>query len=76
MARHTKRIYGCHVKTFKGKQQVPLGQGDFGFEALSEAIKKTGWSGWLITEEGGGTKAGNEAALGPDREYIRRIFGV
>jgi inosose dehydratase len=77
MTRHTRRILGCHVKTFKGKQeQVPLGQGDFGFEALADAIRKTGWSGWLITEEGGGVKGGNTAALGPDREYIRRIFGV
>lgn len=77
MTRHSRRILGCHVKTFKGKQeQVPLGQGDFGFEALADAIRKTGWSGWLITEEGGGAKGGNTGALGPDREYIRRIFGV
>jgi sugar phosphate isomerase/epimerase len=77
MTRHAPRILGCHVKTFKGKnEQVPLGQGDFGFEALAEAIRKTGWSGWLITEEGGGAKGGNTAALGPDREYIRRTFGV
>ena len=76
MTRHSRRIFGCHIKTFKGQQQVPLGQGDFGFEALAAAIKKTGWAGWLIDEEGGGPKAGNTAALGPDREYMRRIFGV
>jgi sugar phosphate isomerase/epimerase len=77
MAKHSRRIFGCHVKTFKGEnEQVPLGQGDFGFEALAAAIRKTGWSGWLLTEEGGGVKHGNTAALGPDREYIRRIFGV
>ena len=76
MARHSKRIFGSHVKTFKGQEQVPLGQGDFGFEALAAAIKKTGWRGWLITEEGGGPKGGNTAALGPDREYIRKVFGA
>ena len=38
MARNSKRIFGCHVKTFRGKeQQVPLGEGDFGFEALAAA---------------------------------------
>ena len=75
MAGHAKRIVGIHLKTFKGAQQVPLGQGDFGFEALAAAIKKTGWTGWLMTEEGGGSKI-NTAAVGPDRNYIRRIFGV
>ncbi|MGI8744231.1 MAG: sugar phosphate isomerase/epimerase family protein [Bryobacteraceae bacterium] len=79
MAHHSDRIFGCHVKTFQGgsqDRQVPLGQGDFGFEALSAAIKKTSWTGWLIDEEGGGPKPGNTAALGRDREYIRKIFGV
>jgi len=79
LARHSKRIYGIHLKTFRGKDvsgQVPLGQGDFDFQALAAAVKKTGWSGWLITEEGGGPQPGNTAALGPDREYIRKLFGV
>jgi sugar phosphate isomerase/epimerase len=74
---HSKRIFGFHVKTFKGpKEQVPLGQGDFGFETLAAAIAKTAWSGWLIVEEGGGAKRGNTAAVKGDREYIRRVFGV
>jgi sugar phosphate isomerase/epimerase len=76
MAKHSGRILGVHVKTFKGKEQVPMGEGDFGFEALAAAIKKAGWSGWIIDEEGGGTKAGNTAAVETDRKYIRRVFGV
>lgn len=76
MQKHSRRIFGCHIKTFKGSIQVPLGQGDFGFEALAAAIKQTGWKGWLIDEEGGGPKGGDTAAVGPDREYFRRIFGV
>lgn len=79
LAAHAPRVYGIHLKTFRGKQvsgQVPLGQGDFGFEALAAAVKKTRWTGWLITEEGGGPKPGNTAALGPDRAYIRKVFGV
>jgi sugar phosphate isomerase/epimerase len=76
MTKHSDRILGVHVKTFKGQQQVPLGEGDFGFEALAEAIRKTGWNGWLIDEEGGGTKLGNTAAIEADRKYMRKIFGV
>jgi len=76
LRRNPHRLVGCHVKTFKNKtDQVPLGKGDFGFEDLAAAIRSTGWSGWIIDEEGGG-KTADEAAVGPDREYIRRVFGV
>jgi len=77
MLRHSRRIVGCHIKTFLNNTvQVPLGQGDFGFEALAAAIRRTDWSGWLIDEEGGGRAGGNAAAVGPDRQYIRRVFGA
>jgi sugar phosphate isomerase/epimerase len=77
MARNSKRIFGCHIKTFHGKdEQKPLGEGDFGFEALAAAVKRTGWKGWLISEEGGNPRYANNAALAPDRAYIRKIFGV
>jgi inosose dehydratase len=77
MRRNSRRIVGCHIKTFKNKtQQVPLGQGDFGFEDLAAAIREKKWSGWLIDEEGGGPQGSDTAAVGPDREYIRRVFGV
>lgn len=72
---HAKRVCGFHIKTFKGPQQVPLGEGDFDFAELAVAIRETHWTGWLITEEGG-SKLGNTAALGPDRQYIRRVFGA
>lgn len=76
MRANAPRILGCHLKTYAAGVQVPLGQGEFGFDDLATAIKATGWSGWLITEEGGGPRAGNTAALGPDRAYIRKVFGV
>lgn len=77
MRKNSGRIVGCHIKTFKNKtQQVPLGQGDFGFEDLAAAIREKGWAGWLIDEEGGGPQGADTAAVGPDREYIRRVFGV
>jgi inosose dehydratase len=76
MRRNSHRLVGCHVKTYKNKtEQVPLGKGDFGFEELAAAIRSTGWSGWIIDEEGGG-KTADEAAVRTDREYIRRVFGV
>ena len=77
MMRNSKRIVGCHLKTFKdNKTQVPLGQGDWGFEKLAAAVAKTGWSGWLMDEEGGTPQGSDTAAIAPDREYIRKVFGV
>jgi inosose dehydratase len=76
MRKFPKRILGCHLKTYAKAEQVPLGQGDWGFEDLAAAVKSTGWHGWLITEEGGGPRTGNTGALEPDRAYIRRVFGV
>jgi inosose dehydratase len=76
MRKYSTRILGCHLKTYQQLVQVPLGQGDWDFVDLAAAIKATGWNGWLITEEGGGPKGGNTAALGPDRDYIRKVFGV
>lgn len=76
LRRNPRRLIGCHLKTFRNKtEQVPLGQGDFGFEDLAAAVRSTAWAGWLIDEEGGG-KTTDTAAVGPDRAYIRRIFGV
>lgn len=76
LRRNPRRLVGCHLKTFRNKtEQVPLGQGDFGFEDLAAAIRSTGWAGWLIDEEGGG-KTADTAAVGADRAYIHRIFGV
>lgn len=76
MRKFSGRILGCHLKTYQGPMQVPLGQGDWEFDDLAAAIKSTQWGGWLITEEGGGPKPGNTAALAPDRAYIRKVFGV
>jgi inosose dehydratase len=76
MRKFSGRILGCHLKTYRELVQVPLGQGDWDFVDLAAAIKQTRWSGWLIVEEGGGPKPGNTAALGPDRAYIQKVFGV
>jgi sugar phosphate isomerase/epimerase len=76
MRKYARRIVGCHLKTYRGLVQVPLGEGDWDFSDLGAAIKASNWSGWLIAEEGGGPKPGNTAALAPDRAYIQKIFGV
>jgi inosose dehydratase len=73
---HADRIVGFHLKTYKGQEQVRMGRGDWEFDKLAAAVKKTGWRGWLMTEEGGGPKTGDPADVAADREYIRKVFGV
>jgi inosose dehydratase len=76
MSSYSERIVGCHLKTYREQVQVPLGQGDWDFHDLAAAIKAARWNGWLIVEAGGGPRPGNTAALGPDRQYVRQVFGV
>lgn len=75
---HHARAYGLHVRDFHNRAPVPLGQGEFPLRKLAEAIRQTGWSGWLINEDERPDqvdKPGMKAA-GPSRKTMREIFGV
>jgi sugar phosphate isomerase/epimerase len=74
--KHHARIVGLHLRDFKGKTQVPLGQGDFPLRKLADVIAKAGWTGWVLNEEErlSGEKPG-EAAVRPAREALRQTFG-
>ncbi len=74
--KHHSRIVGLHLRDFKGKTQVPLGQGDFPLRKLADVIAKVGWTGWALNEEErlSGEKPG-EAAVRPARETLRQTFG-
>jgi sugar phosphate isomerase/epimerase len=76
-AQHASRIVGLHLRDSKQGEEVPLGQGEVDYQALAEAIHSAGWTGWVLAEEErlSGAKLG-ESAVGPAREYIRRVFGV
>lgn len=76
--KHHDRVFGLHIRDFHNRESVPLGQGEFPLRDLAAAIRRTGWSGWLIDEEERpdlpdkpGTKA-----TGPSRKTMREIFGV
>jgi sugar phosphate isomerase/epimerase len=76
-SKHFPRIEGMHLRDALNKEEVPFGQGDRNWVPLAAAVRKSKWTGWLMTEEErlNGSKPG-EAALRPAREGIRRIFGV
>ena len=75
--KYHKRIDGLHLRDFKGDVQVPLGEGEFDYGPLAEAVKKTGWQGWVLNEEEreSGEKPG-ETAVEPARKQMRKLFGA
>lgn len=75
---HPDRCFGLHVRDFHNRESVPLGQGEFPLRELAAAIKKSGWSGWLIDEEERPNmpdKPGKKAT-GPSRKTMKEVFGV
>jgi sugar phosphate isomerase/epimerase len=75
---HHSRVYGLHVRDFHNRVSVPLGEGEFPLRELADAIRKTGWHGWLIDEEERPDlpdKPG-KGATGPSRRTMKMVFGV
>jgi sugar phosphate isomerase/epimerase len=76
-ARHHARITGFHFRDFKGRDQVPLGQGEFDLRPLAAAMRRLKWSGWVLNEEERENDGRpGDAAMVPAREHLKKIFGV
>jgi sugar phosphate isomerase/epimerase len=77
---HYQRIDALHLRDIRGKEQVPLGQGELDFVSLAAAIRKTNWPGWLTVEEENLPKSIDtqaiESVLESDRRAIHKFFGV
>ena len=75
---HHDRVYGLHVRDFHNRVSVPLGQGEFPLQKLSDVIRKTGWHGWLIDEEERPDEPDKpgKRATGPSRKTMKMVFGV
>ena len=72
--KHHQRLAGMHLRDFKNGEQVPLGSGDFPLQAVADAIRETGWSGWLLNEEERPTSKPGDAAVKPAHDALFRIF--
>ncbi|MGA3019683.1 MAG: sugar phosphate isomerase/epimerase family protein [Bryobacteraceae bacterium] len=75
---HHARVYGLHVRDFHNRVSVPLGEGEFPLRKLADAIRKTGWHGWLIDEEERPDEPDKpgKRATGPSRRTMKAVFGV
>ncbi len=74
---HHGRIAGIHLRDFKARDQVILGQGEVDYQPLAAAIRSTGWSGWVMNEEErlNDVKPG-DSAVEPARAALKKLFGV
>lgn len=73
--KHHQRLTGMHLRDFKNGEQVPLGGGDFPLQALVDAVRQTGWSGWVLNEEERLTSKPGDAAVKPARDALFHAFG-
>ena len=73
--RHHARLTGMHLRDYKNGEQVPLGSGDFPLRAVAEAVRQTGWTGWVLNEEERLTSKPGDSAVKPARDALFRGFG-
>jgi inosose dehydratase len=73
--KHFQRLAGLHLRDFKDGEQVPLGAGDFPLQAVVDAIRETGWSGWVLNEEERVSSKPGDAAAKPAHDALFRAFG-
>ena len=71
---HSQRLTGMHLRDFKNGRQVPLGQGDFPLRVLVQAIRDSGWSGWVLNEEERDQSRPGDAVVKPARDTLFRVF--
>jgi inosose dehydratase len=73
--KHFQRLAGLHLRDFKNGEQVPLGAGDFPLLAVADAIRQTGWNGWVLNEEERLTSKPGDAAVKPAHDALFRALG-
>jgi sugar phosphate isomerase/epimerase len=72
--KHEARLIGMHLRDFKNGEQVPLGGGEFPLAAVADAVKRSGWSGWVLNEEERLTSKPGDAAVQPAHDALFRAF--
>jgi sugar phosphate isomerase/epimerase len=74
---HHGRIAGIHLRDFKARDQVILGEGEVDYKPLAAAIRSAKWSGWVMNEEErlSDVKPG-DSAVQPARAALKKLFGV
>lgn len=73
--KHYRRLAAMHLRDYKNGDQVPLGAGDFPLHAVVEAIRRTGWKGWVLNEEERLTSKPGDAAVKPARDALFHALG-
>lgn len=73
--RHRERIVHVHCKDVDGRGQwKPMGKGICDFPRLFEWLRKTAYSGWLISEEESDfVRRDLPSAMAQNRSYFRSL---
>jgi len=60
-----------HIKDLKGRKFCPLGDGELDFDAIFDAIRDTGFDGWLVVDDES-DQMNLEDALSHSMNFMRR----
>jgi inosose dehydratase len=73
---HGSRITGLHVRDVKDGDEVLIGTGVVDFTGLGNAIRETGWAGWLIVEINQRKDIPSRELVTRARAHLQRTMGV
>lgn len=76
VARFAPRLAGIHLRDHKAAKEVVLGEGDLNPEAVAGALRKAGWSGWVILELNKRTDRTSRKMIEEARGYMKERMGV
>lgn len=76
VGRFAPRMAGIHLRDHKAAKEVVLGEGELNPEAVAGALRKAGWSGWVILELNRRTDRTSRQMIGEARAYMKQRMGV
>jgi len=76
VARFAPRLAGIHLRDHKAAKEVVLGEGDLNPEAVTGALRKAAWSGWVILELNQRTDRTSRKMIEDARAYMKQRMGI
>jgi sugar phosphate isomerase/epimerase len=74
LPKFASRLAGLHLRDYKGKEEVLLGEGDLDYRGVNDALRATRWHGWLILEMNRRKDMSSGEMVKRGREFMKQVF--
>ncbi|MFB3826557.1 MAG: sugar phosphate isomerase/epimerase family protein [Bryobacteraceae bacterium] len=74
--KHRRRIAGVHVRDQRDGKEVDLGKGNLDLKGIGEALRDTGWSGWVILEINRRAGVSSRELVEYSRKFMREVMKI